>query len=215
MRAIQGRWQSLKRRSVLTIVMILPWLMPAGPVRGHEPGSPPHATPSGLIPSRLASSPVMRLPARQQAERDAAVADLTAALRTFTASLTEAQRQQLLFALDAPQRTTSRDPTLTPAFCAVLEWCVPGWGLSLGTLSFEQRLAFEAVLRAALGAAGYATVAAVRNRQHLIGALEQTANTQAIAAAETLAPGRSFADLTTLAAALQADGHPLPREALE
>jgi hypothetical protein len=106
----------------------------------------------------------MRLPAWQQAERDAAVTDLTAALRTFTAALTEAQRQQQQFALDAPQRTTSRDPTLTPAFCAVLAWCVPGWGLSLGTLSFEQRLAFEAVLRAALGPAGYATVGAVRNR---------------------------------------------------
>jgi len=157
----------------------------------------------------------MRLPARQQAERDAAVADLTAALRTFTAALTETQRQQLLFALDGPQRTTSRDPTLTPAFCAVLTWCVPGWGLSLGTLSFEQRLAFEAVLRAALGASGYATVAAVRNRQHLIGTLEHTANTQAIDAAETLAPGRSFADLAALAEALRAGGHPLPQEALE
>ena len=70
-------------------------------------------------------------------------------LRTFTASLTEAQRQQQLFVLDGSQRTTSRDPTLTPAFCAVLAWCVPGWGLSLGTLSFEQRMAFEAFLRAA------------------------------------------------------------------
>ena len=103
----------------------------------------------------------MRLPDRQQADRDVAVADLAEALRTFTVLLTEAQRQQLLFALDSPQRTTSRDPTLTPAFCAVLAWCVPGWGLSLGTLSFEQRMAFEAFLRAALGPTGYENSRAV------------------------------------------------------
>jgi hypothetical protein len=215
MRAPQGLWKPRKLWSVLTIATILPWLMTAGPVRGHEPGSPPRPTTARLIPGRLGPSPIMRLPDRQQADRDATVADLTAALQTFTASLTEAQRQQLLFALDGPQRTTSRDPKQTPAFCAVLAWCVPGWGLSLGTLSFEQRMAFEAFLRAALGPSGYETVAAVRNRQHLIGALETTGNTQAIDAAETLTPGRSFADLSALAEALQAGGHPLSREALE
>ena len=120
MRATQGLWKPRKLWSVLTIATILPWLMTAGPVRGHEPGSPPRPTTARLIPGRLGPSPIMRLPDRQQADRDATVADLTAALQTFTASLTEAQRQQLLFALDGPQRTTSRDPKQTPAFCAVL-----------------------------------------------------------------------------------------------
>src|SRR5712691_2270565 len=173
MRATQGLRKLLTRRSVLTLATLLPWLLPAGSVHGHEPGSPPQPTMTRLIPGRLGPSPVMRLPERQQADRDAAVADLTAALRTFTASLTEAQRQQLLFALDGPQRTTSRDPTLTPAFCAVLTWCV-------------------------LGVSVYSMVAVLCNRQHLIGTLEHSFNSQAIDATETLAPGRSFADLAAL-----------------
>jgi len=118
----------------------------------------------------------MRLPSDRQADLDAAVADMAEALRAFSASLTDAQRQQLMFPLDALERTTSRDTRMTPAFCAVLTWCAQGWGLSLGTLSFEQRTAFEGFLRIALGPSGYATVSAIRDRQNLIGVLENSAN---------------------------------------
>ena len=76
MRLTQGLWKYLKLQSVLTIATILSWLVTAGPVPGHEPGSPPHPTTSGLILSRLGPSPVMRLPDRQQTDRDVAVADL-------------------------------------------------------------------------------------------------------------------------------------------
>ena len=41
----------LKRPSILAITMLLAGLATAAPVRGHEPGSPPHSTTSGLIPS--------------------------------------------------------------------------------------------------------------------------------------------------------------------
>ena len=124
------------------------------------------------------------------------VTDLTQAVRSFAESLTPDQRSALLHPLEAAQRTTSRNAAQPPAFCAVLAWCVPGWGLETGALSFEQRRRFEAVMLAA----------AVRNRHQVIGLLEDRSNPHLVEAAARLLPGRTFADLGQLVAALRASG---------
>jgi hypothetical protein len=148
----------------------------------------PHETTFELVADRLGGSPSMRLPDAAQADLDDAVRDTVDAFHVFSATLTDAQRGQMLFPLDAWQRTTSRDATKTPAFCAVLAWCVPGWGLTIGSLDFAQRSAFEAFLRTALGVSGYNMVVAIRNRQQVIGVLEANATPAVIAAAAALGP---------------------------
>ena len=183
------------------------------PAFGHDSYGQHRPAMLEIVNGRLAPSPVMRLPSDRQADLDAAVADMAEALRAFSASLTDAQRQQLMFPLDALERTTSRDTRMTPAFCAVLTWCAQGWGLSLGTLSFEQRTAFEGFLRIALGPSGYGTVSAIRDRQNLIGVLENSANTKAIETAAKLAPGRTFHDLNALVKGLEDAGIALPPDA--
>jgi hypothetical protein len=123
-----------------------------------------------------------------------------------------------LFPLDASQRFEGRDsiPPLpnTPSFCAVLVWCVPGWGLTIGELNFSQRSAFEAFLRTALGVAGYDMVAAIRNRQHVIGALEKNATSKVIDDAVKHLPDKSFANLGELLDALKAAGIPVQPESV-
>lgn len=183
---------------------------------GADHGATAHAPELSLeiIPERLRHIPLMRLAPEPQADPDATVADITDAFRQFSATLSDTQRDKLLFPLDGVERTTGRDTSLTPAFCAVLIWCKPPWGLSLGELTYEQRAACEAFLLAALGPTGYDTVTLTRNRQHLLGVLEDSGHTLAIEAASTFVPGRTFADLRGLVAALEANGAALPPETI-
>ncbi|CAA9562513.1 MAG: hypothetical protein AVDCRST_MAG19-1938, partial [uncultured Thermomicrobiales bacterium] len=113
--------------------------------QGHVAPHPPRST-LELIPARLNYSPAMQVPPEQQADLDAAVAEILEAFRLFSATLTDTQRAQLLFPLDGMERTAGRDASQTPSFCAVLVWCRPAWGLHLGSLSFGQRMACETFL---------------------------------------------------------------------
>jgi hypothetical protein len=182
----------------------------AKPLSHHHP----HETTFELVADRLGGSPSMRLPEAAQTNLDDAVSDTVDAFRVFLTTLTDTQRGQMLFPLDAAQRTTSRDTTKTPAFCAVLTWCVPGWGLTIGSLDFAQRSAFETFLRTALGVSGYDMVVAIRNRQQVIGVLEANATPAVIAAAEALGPEKRFADLGELLDALTAAGIPVSPDAV-
>src|SRR5262249_48840990 len=74
------------------------------------------------------------------------------------------------------------------------------------------RSAFEAFLRTALGVAGYDMVAAIRNRQHVIGALEKDATPKVIAEAMRLGPDKRFTNLSELLDALKAAGIPVRPE---
>ncbi|HET7094989.1 MAG TPA: hypothetical protein VFI22_15965, partial [Thermomicrobiales bacterium] len=104
---------------------------------GHgEAATHIHGSAMALIPERLRPTLSMQLSSEKQADLDAYVADATEAFHLFAASLDETQRQRLLFPLDGVERTTGPDTSQTPAFCAVLLWCEPGWGLTLGSLSF-------------------------------------------------------------------------------
>lgn len=186
-------------------VLSCPQVAPAHPADQHPRGSSTVITRSDPVPA-------MRPDRSGQPALELMVADLTQAVQRFADSLTPDQRTALLQPLDAAQRTTSRDASQTPAFCAVLAWCVPGWGVETGTLSFEQRRRFEDVLLAALGGAGYELVSAVRNRHQVIGLLEDRSNPHLIEAAGRLLPGRTFADLEQLVAALRASGFEPPAE---
>lgn len=166
----------------------------------HRPGG------ARTIIERSGPSPLMRPDPSRQPALDLMVTDLAASIQRFADVLSSDQREKLFHALDAAQRTTSRDPSQTPAFCAVLAWCVPGWGLETGTLTFEQRLGFEEVMSAALGAGGYELVSAVRNRHQVIGLLEDRSSPALLDAAERLLPGQAFANLDQLVTALRAAG---------
>jgi hypothetical protein len=164
---------------------------------GHSAAAPrAQASAMAIVPERLRPTPSMQLLSEQQADLDAYVADASEAFHLFAASLSETQRQRLLFPIDGVERTAGPDTSQTPAFCAVLLWCEPGWGLTLGSLTFAQRTAFEGFLAIALGAAGYETVSTTRNCQNLIGVLEDSASTTAIEAALKADPARTFDDLS-------------------
>ena len=181
---------------------------------GHGTALDPLRATLELIPARLNYAPAMQLSPEQQADLDAAVAEILEAFRLFSAMLTDTQRTQLLFPLDAMERTAGRDTSLTPSFCAVVVWCRPPWGLQLGSLSFGQRMAFETFLLTALGPTGYETVSGTRNRQQVIGVLEDRASTEAIETARKVLPNQTFSDLWELIAALQANGAVLSPEAI-
>ncbi len=167
-----------------------------------------------LIPERLNYSAVMQVPAEEQADLDDAVADILDAYRLFADTLTETQRERLHFPLDGMERTAGRDTSATPSFCAVLVWCRPAWGLQLGNLTFAQRMACETLLLASLGPTGYELASGARNRQQMIGVLEDPASTQAIEMGRKVFPDRSFTDIWELIAALQANGTVLSPEAI-
>jgi hypothetical protein len=148
----------------------------------------------------------------RQTAVDLAGDDAAAAFIVFRDSLDEEQRRTMMFPLDGPERTSSRDASRTPAFCAVLAWCVPGWGLPTGGLSFEQRAAFERLLAVALGSQGYGTITAVRNRQLLIGTLEEAASPTAIRTALATLPAETAApSIAALLELLAAAGVELPK----
>lgn len=182
----------------------------AQPTAHHHP----HETRFELVADRLSGSPAMQLPDAAQAELDDFVTDTVDALRAFLGTLRNEQRQQMLFPLEAAERTTSRDgDPFTESFCAVLTWCVPGWGLTIGQLDFRQRSAFEAFLRTALGVSGYEMVVAIRNRQHMIGALEANATNRLITEGATkLGFDKRYADLHALLEAMKQAGIPVPPE---
>lgn len=96
---------------------------------------------------------------------------VTAAARDFLALLDEDQRRQAVADFDSPKRVTGRDQARTPAFCAVLAWCV-GWGLPQCSLTYDQRRALWRLLTAALSDSGQQTVRAILNKQRIIGELE-------------------------------------------
>lgn len=56
--------------------------------------------------------------------------EVAAASQSFIELLTPAQRAQLLLPFDGMARTRGRDTSQTPAFCAILQWCPVGWGLT-------------------------------------------------------------------------------------
>jgi hypothetical protein len=152
------------------------------------------------------------LPEDRQFAVDLAGDAAAEAFAAFRDSLDEGQRRAMMFPLGGPERTSSRDASRTPAFCAVLAWCVPGWGLPTGRLSFEQRARFEALLAVALGSQGYSTITAVRNRQLLIGTLEEAASPTAIRTALATLPADTAAPtLAALLEMLAAAGVDLPK----
>jgi hypothetical protein len=186
----------------------------AEPLSHHHP----HETTFQLVADRLAGSPSMVLPDAAQADLDDAVSDMVDAFGVFRETLTDTMRRKMLFPLDKSERTKSRpsDPPWpeTDSFGAVLTWCVPGWGLTIGELNFPQRSAFEAFLRTALGVSGYDMVVAIRNRQHVIGVLETYATSDVIAAAMKHFPDKTFANLGELLEALKNARIPVPPDAV-
>jgi hypothetical protein len=175
---------------------------------------PPAGTQASALtirPDRLGGTRAP-LPAERQLAVDLAGSAAAEAFAAFRDGLNEGQRRAMSFPLNGPERTSSRDARRTPAFCAVLAWCVPGWGLPTGGLSFEQRAAFERLLAVALGSQGYGTITAVRNRQLLIGTLEEAASPTAIRTALATLPADTAAPtLAALLDLLDAAGVALPK----
>jgi len=109
---------------------------------------------------------------RPRTIEDPYVAAVALAADGFLEQLTEEQRQEVQFPFDDRGRTRGRETDNTPSFCAILAWC-KGWGLSYCSLSFDQRVALNRLLSAALSDSGYQTFRAVWNRNRLIGELEE------------------------------------------
>jgi len=130
------RRQTIRKTIVVVLyalgVLSFPRVAPAHPAHEH-PGR------STTVIARTDPGPALRPERSRRPALELMVTDLTQAVRSFAESLTPDQRTALLHPLEAAQRTTSRNAAQTPAFCAVLAWCVPGWGLETGALSFEQR----------------------------------------------------------------------------
>lgn len=103
------------------------------------------------------------------------VNEVTSAARLFLEALTEEQRNKVMAPFDSPERVTGRDTRHTPAFCAVLAWCV-GWGLPHCSLTYPQQRALTRLLATALSDSGYQTVRAILNSHRLIGELERVAD---------------------------------------
>ncbi len=193
------------------LALLALWPAGAGAHEGpHRTGGSPPAVSQQAAPFRA-----MRPDPAGRARVNLMVHDLAAAVEQLAASLDATQRSRLFFPLDAPQRTPSRDPSQTPSFCAVLAWCVPGWGLEVAALSFQQRMAFEAMLGSALGSGGYEIVSMIRNRQQLIGRLEDQASPSLVDAATRLFPDRRFATIDDLVAAMRAAGAEPEPQALQ
>lgn len=210
---LEGGFARCARLAALAVVAsALPTLLASSAI-AHDEHLPGSARPHAL---ELRSDRLVGTGAALSAERQTAVDrvgdDAAAAFIVFRDSLDERQRRTMMFPLDGPERTSSRDASRTPAFCAVLAWCVPGWGLPTGGLSFEQRTAFERLLAVALGSQGYGTITAVRNRQLLIGTLEEAASPTAIRTALATLPADTAAPtIAALLDLLAAAGVELPK----
>lgn len=107
------------------------------------------------------------------------VDEVSDAARAFLSSLDMAQREKVMALFTSPERVTGPATDRTPAFCAVLAWCV-GWGLPQCSLTYEQRRALARLLAAALSDSGYQTIRAVLNSHREIGELEEVADDEFI-----------------------------------
>jgi hypothetical protein len=117
------------------------------------------------------------------------VAEVTDAAREFLASLDEARLGKVLAAFDSPERISGRDTSRTPAFCAVLAWCI-GWGVPQCDLTYPQQRALARLLTSALSDSGYQTVRAILNSHRLIGELEEVADADFVSAVAKQCPER-------------------------
>ena len=90
------------------------------------------------------------------------------------------QRDSLVYPFDSDERVEGKETDRTPSFCAVLAWCLPGWGLQVGDLNQEQLVAMHKMLNLALSPGGYQTLLAVINRQRIIGEMEDVSESQTI-----------------------------------
>lgn len=115
------------------------------------------------------------------------VDEVTAAARTFLDTLTEEQHKKVLAPFDSPKRVSGRDTQYTPAFCAVLAWCV-GWGLPQCSLTYPQRRAMTRLLAAALSDSGYQTVRAILNSHRATGELERAVDPDFVGAVAAQCP---------------------------
>jgi len=84
----------------------------------------------------------------------------------------EAQRAELVRPFDGEARARGQDTSQTEAFCAVLQWCPLGWGITVGSMSVPQRTAMHALLNRAMSPGGYQALLAVLNRNRVIGEME-------------------------------------------
>ncbi|WP_099020469.1 DUF3500 domain-containing protein [Mycolicibacterium palauense] len=99
-------------------------------------------------------------------------ADVARAARHLIAVTPETQRAQLVMPFDSAARTRGQDTSQTEAFCAVLQWCPLGWGVTIGSMPAPQRTAAHALLNRAMSAGGYQALLAVVNRNRVIGEME-------------------------------------------
>ena len=102
---------------------------------------------------------------------------VTDAAREFLGMLEDNQRIRTLMPFDSQQRVSGRDASHTPAFCAVLAWCV-GWGIPQCSLSPAQQQALTRLLASALSDSGYQSVRAILNSHRIIGELEEVADSK-------------------------------------
>lgn len=99
-------------------------------------------------------------------------ADVARAARDFIDLTPETQRAELVRPFESDARTHGRDTSQTEAFCAVLQWCPRGWGVTVGSMSTPQRTAMHMLLNRAMSPGGYQALLAVVNRNRVIGEME-------------------------------------------
>ncbi|MCX2931031.1 DUF3500 domain-containing protein [Mycobacterium sp. CVI_P3] len=99
-------------------------------------------------------------------------ADVAQAAKKLIDVTPEAQRADLVLPFDSPARTRGRDTSQTEAFCAVLQWCALGQGITVCSMDMSQRTALHALLNRAMSPGGYQALLAVMNRNRVIGEME-------------------------------------------
>ena len=92
-------------------------------------------------------------------------------------------RDSLVYPFTSTNRIEGRDTSQTQSFFAVLAWCLPGWGLSVGDMTQEQLVAMHKMLNLALSPGGYQTLLAVLNRQRIIGEMEEVGESETVRSA--------------------------------
>ena len=98
--------------------------------------------------------------------------EVAAAANALIALTPPDQRHQLVLPFDSSARYLGRETDQTPSFCAVLEWCPIGWGLTQCSMTESQLVAMHKLLSLALSPGGYQTLLAIMNRQPIIGEIE-------------------------------------------
>jgi len=99
-------------------------------------------------------------------------ADVAQAAMDLVDATPEAQRADLVLPFDGTGRTRGRDTSQTEAFCAVLQWCPLGQGVTVCSMDTSQRTALHALLERAMSPGGYQALLAVVNRNRVIGEME-------------------------------------------